>query len=466
MENKELINDINNNVNEYIRNIKENIDEKKALVITHGCQMNEHDSEKITWLLEKMGYSIVNDIDDSDLIILNTCSVRHSAEDKVYGQLGNLKNLKSKKRNLKIAVCGCMMQREESRNYVIEKFPNVDIIFGTNNIWKLPELLSLSYDGKKLAMDIEENALNIDDSLGANRLYNFKSYVNIMYGCNNFCSYCIVPYTRGRETSRRPGEIIKEIEELAKNGTKEVTLLGQNVNSYGKTFDNNYTFANLLEEVNDIKGIERIRFMTSHPKDISDELIYSFKDLDKLCNFLHLPVQAGSSNVLKMMNRKYTKEDYLRKIDKIKNVNPNIALSTDIMVGFPGESEEDFLDTLDLVKKVEYDTSFTFIYSIRENTPAANRKDQVPDKVKHERFERLLDVLYPIQEKKNKAYIGKTVPVLVEDISKKDASNVSGRSNEFKLVNFKADKSDIGKIVNVRIKDANSFSLVGEKIES
>lgn len=466
MENKELINDINNNVNEYIRNIKENIDEKKALVITHGCQMNEHDSEKITWLLEKMGYSIVNDIDDSDLIILNTCSVRHSAEDKVYGQLGNLKNLKSKKRNLKIAVCGCMMQREESRNYVIEKFPNVDIIFGTNNIWKLPELLSLSYDGKKLAMDIEENALNIDDSLGANRLYNFKSYVNIMYGCNNFCSYCIVPYTRGRETSRRPGEIIKEIEELAKNGTKEVTLLGQNVNSYGKTFDNNYTFANLLEDVNDIKGIERIRFMTSHPKDISDELIYSFKDLDKLCNFLHLPVQAGSSNVLKMMNRKYTKEDYLRKIDKIKNVNPNIALSTDIMVGFPGESEEDFLDTLDLVKKVEYDTSFTFIYSIRENTPAANRKDQVPDKVKHERFERLLDVLYPIQEKKNKAYIGKTVPVLVEDISKKDASNVSGRSNEFKLVNFKADKSDIGKIVNVRIKDANSFSLVGEKIES
>ena len=466
MENKELINDINNNVNEYIRNIKENIDEKKALVITHGCQMNEHDSEKITWLLEKMGYSIVNDIDDSDLIILNTCSVRHSAEDKVYGQLGNLKNLKSKKRNLKIAVCGCMMQREESRNYVIEKFPNVDIIFGTNNIWKLPELLSLSYDGKKLAMDIEENALNIDDSLGANRLYNFKSYVNIMYGCNNFCSYCIVPYTRGRETSRRPGEIIKEIEELAKNGTKEVTLLGQNVNSYGKTFDNNYTFANLLEEVNDIKGIERIRFMTSHPKDISDELIYSFKDLDKLCDFLHLPVQAGSSNVLKMMNRKYTKEDYLRKIDKIKNVNPKIALSTDIMVGFPGESEEDFLDTLDLVKKVEYDTSFTFIYSIRENTPAANRKDQVPDKVKHERFERLLDVLYPIQEKKNKTYIGKTVPVLVEDISKKDASNVSGRSNEFKLVNFKADKSDIGKIVNVRIKDANSFSLVGEKIES
>ena len=465
MENKELINDINNNVSEYIRNIKENIDEKKALVITHGCQMNEHDSEKIAWLLEKMGYNFVNEVEDADLIILNTCSVRHSAEDKVYGQLGNLKNLKSKKKNIKVAVCGCMMQREESRNYVIEKFPNVDIIFGTNNIWKLPELLKSSYAGKKLSMDIEDNPLSIDDALGANRLYNFKSFVNIMYGCNNFCSYCIVPYTRGRETSRRPHEIIREIEELAKNGTKEVTLLGQNVNSYGKTFEDKYSFANLLEEINDIKGIERIRFMTSHPKDISDDLIYSFKNLDKLCNFLHLPVQAGSSRVLKLMNRKYTKEDYLRKIDKVKNVNTNIALSTDIMVGFPGESEEDFLDTLDLVKKVEYDTAFTFIYSMRENTPAA-RMDQVPDKVKHERFERLLDILYPIQERKNKAFIGRDIDVLVEDFSKKDESNVSGRTDEFKLINFKGNKSDIGKILKVKVKDANSFSLVGEKIES
>ncbi|MCI5642811.1 MAG: tRNA (N6-isopentenyl adenosine(37)-C2)-methylthiotransferase MiaB [Peptoniphilus sp.] len=465
MENKELINDINNNINEYIRNIKENVDEKKALVITHGCQMNEHDSEKITWLLEKMGYTFVNDVEDADLVILNTCSVRHSAEDKVYGQLGNLKNLKSKKKNIKVAVCGCMMQREESRNYVIEKFPNVDIIFGTNNIWKLPELLSSSYDGRKLSIDIEENPLSIDNSLGANRLYNFKSYVNIMYGCNNFCSYCIVPYTRGRETSRKPIEIIREIEELAKNGTKEVTLLGQNVNSYGKNFDDKFSFANLIEEINDIKGIERIRFMTSHPKDISDELIYSFKNLNKLCNFLHLPVQAGSSRVLKMMNRKYTKEDYLRKIDKVKNVNPNIALSTDIMVGFPGESEEDFLDTLDLVKKVEYDTSFTFIYSMRENTPAA-KMEQVPDKVKHERFERLLEILYPIQEKKNKAFIGRDVDVLVEDFSKKDNTYVSGRTDEFKLINFNGNKNDIGKILKVRVKDANSFSLVGEKIES
>ena len=466
MENKELINDINININEYIRNIKENIYYKKAIVITHGCQMNEHDSEKIEWLLEKMGYDLVKDIKDADLVIVNTCSVRHSAEDKVYGQLGNLKNLKSKKKNIKVAVCGCMMQREESRNYVIEKFPNVDIIFGTNNIWKLPELLSMSYNGKKLAIDIEENPVNFDDTLGANRLYSFKSYVNIMYGCNNFCSYCIVPYTRGRETSRRPVEIIREIENLTKKGTKEVTLLGQNVNSYGKTFEDEFSFADLLEQINDIDGVERIRFMTSHPKDISDELIYSFNNLDKLCNFLHLPVQAGSSRVLKMMNRKYTKEDYLKKIDKIKSINPDIALSTDIMVGFPGESEEDFLDTLDLAKKVEYDTAFTFIYSVRENTPAAKRDDQVPDKVKHERFERLLDVLYPIQEKKNRKFIGKNVDVLVEDFTKKDSTNVSGRTDEFKLINFKGNKSDIGKILKVKVKDANSFSLVGEKVES
>ncbi len=463
MTNSDLIKDLKDNVNERMAFIKENIDKKNAIVITHGCQMNEHDSEKIIWLLEKMGYNQVNDIKDADLIILNTCSVRHSAEDKVYGQLGNLKNLKNSKKDLKIAVCGCMMQRDESRNYVIEKFPNVDIIFGTNNIWKLPELLYSSFNGKKLSMDIEENPVGIDEGIGAIRAYGFKSYVNIMYGCNNFCTYCIVPYTRGRETSRNPKDIIREIENLVENGTKEVTLLGQNVNSYGKSLDYDYTFSDLLSDINDIDGLERIRFMTSHPKDISDELIMSFKKLDKLCNFLHLPVQAGSTDVLKRMNRKYTKEDYLKTIEKVKKVNPDIALSTDIMVGFPGETEEDFEDTLDLCKKVEYDTSFTFIYSLRENTPAA-KMTQVPDKVKHERFERLLDVLYPIQEKKNKSLIGKTQKVLVEDISKKRDDYVSGRTESFKLVNFKGSREDIGKIVDVKIIDANSFSLEGEKI--
>lgn len=466
MDNYDLIRDSKENIDEYIKNVEKNYGHnKRAKIITHGCQMNEHDSEKIEWILEKMGYEIIQDLADSDLVVLNTCSVRHSAEDKVYGQLGVLKHLKKKKNNLKVAVCGCMMQRKESRNYVIDKFENVDIIFGTNNIWKLPELLLKNYETNKLSMDIEENFSGIDDTLGANRLYPYKSYVNIMYGCNNFCTFCIVPYTRGREQSRDPRDIIREIELLAKNGTKEVTLLGQNVNSYGKNLQKPISFANLLYRINEIDGIDRIRFMTSHPKDISDELIYAYRDLDKLCNFLHLPVQSGSSRILKLMNRKYSKEDYLKKIDKIKTVNPNIALCTDLMVGFPGETEEDFMETIDLVKKVQYDTSFTFIYSKREGTFAAKSNEQIPDKIKHDRFQKLIDVLYPIQFEKNKKNIGRNVKVLVEDVSKNNSENVSGRTEEFKLVNFRADKNKIGKIVNVKITDTNTFSLTGEIIE-
>ncbi|MDO5041253.1 MAG: MiaB/RimO family radical SAM methylthiotransferase, partial [Peptoniphilus sp.] len=305
MENINLINDYKNNIEEQIKYIKENYNKipKRATVITHGCQMNEHDSEKIEWILEKMGYELNSDIEDSDLIIVNTCSVRHSAEDKVYGQLGNLKHLKGQKKDIKIGVCGCMMQRKESREYVIEKFENVDIIFGTNNIWKLPKLLLDAYESNKLSMDINDEMSTIDESLGSNRLYPFKSYVNIMYGCNNFCTFCIVPYTRGRENSRNPEDIISEIKNLVSTGTKEVTLLGQNVNSYGKNLDEKITFAELLYRIADIEGLERIRFMTSHPKDISDELLIAYKDIDKLSNFLHLPVQSGSDRILKMMNR-------------------------------------------------------------------------------------------------------------------------------------------------------------------
>lgn len=412
-----------------------------------------------------MGYKLIEDDNEADLVILNTCSVRHSAEDKVYGQLGSLKHLKTTNKNLKVAVCGCMMQRQASRDYVIEKFENVDIIFGTNNIWKLPELLYKSYNGQKLSMDIQNKYLDLDNNLGANRLYSYKSYVNIMYGCNNFCTFCIVPYTRGREKSREADEIVDEIKSLIDKGSKEITLLGQNVNSYGRGLENKTTFAQLLYRINDIKGVERIRFMTSHPKDISDELIYAFRDLDHLCNFLHLPVQAGSSRILKLMNRKYTKEDYLRKIDKIRQVNPDIALSTDIMVGFPGETEEDFEETLDLVKRVEYDTSFTFLYSMRSGTPAAKSLNQVPDKIKHERFQKLLDILYPIQYEKNKKFINKTVKVLGEDISKKDSRKISGRNDEFKLVNFNGSAEDIGKIVNVKITSVNSFAMEGVKVE-
>lgn len=438
---------------------------RKSLTLTHGCQMNEHDSEKIEWLLEKMGYELIDDENECDFVVLNTCSIRHSAEDKVYGQIGNLKHLKMTKPDIKVAVCGCMMQRDESREYVIDKFKNVNIIFGTNNIWKLPELLYKSYNGSSLAMDIDDSSNKLDDSLGSNRLYSYKSYVNIMYGCDNFCTYCIVPYTRGRESSRDANEIVNEIKELVANGTKEVTLLGQNVNSYGKSLNNGMTFTKLLYMINDIEGLERIRFMTSHPKDISDELIYAFRDLDKLCNFLHLPVQAGSTKVLKEMNRKYSKDDYLSKIKKIKEINPEISLCTDIMVGFPGETEEDFDETIDLVKKVEYDTSFTFIYSLREGTKAALSKEQIPDDVKHERFERLLDVLYPIQLKKNQKCVGAVVKVLVEGISKSDNERIWGRTPEFKLISFKGDKSLIGDIIEVKVVDANSFALVGELVE-
>ncbi|WP_138158905.1 tRNA (N6-isopentenyl adenosine(37)-C2)-methylthiotransferase MiaB [Peptoniphilus catoniae] len=468
MENINLINDYKYNIEEYIKNVKENYScqNKNALVITHGCQMNEHDSEKISWLLEKMGYNLVDTIEDADFILLNTCSVRHSAEDKVYGQLGNLKHLKNQNKNMKVAVCGCMMQRKESREYVIDKFENVDIIFGTNNIFRLPELIISNYETNSLAMDIDESMLRTDSDIGTNRLYKFKSYVNIMYGCDNFCTFCIVPYTRGRESSREPDDIINEIKNLVKTGTKEVTLLGQNVNSYGKNLDKRINFTDLLYRINEIDGLERIRFMTSHPKDISDELINAYKDLDKLCNFLHLPVQSGSTRLLKLMNRKYTKEDYLKIIDKIKNVNPDIALCTDLMVGFPGEEEEDFLETLDLVKKVEYDTSFTFIYSKREGTRAAKSKEQIPDNIKHERFERLLDVLYPIQLKKNTKLIGNIEKVLVEGASKNRSDVLTGRTEGFKTVNFKGNKKDIGNILDVKIISANTFSLNGDLIES
>ena len=465
MDNLNIINDYNNNIDQYISYIKQDND-KKATIITHGCQMNEHDSEKIAWLLQKMGYKIVDNIDDSDFVIVNTCSVRHSAEDKVYGQLGNLKHLKNNSnKDLKLAVCGCMMQRKESREYVVDKFDNVDIIFGTNNIWRLPELIYKNSLDNKIAIDIDENISNNDDLLGADRLYKFKSYVNIMYGCNNFCTFCIVPYTRGRENSREKEDILREIKELAANGCKEVTLLGQNVNSYGNNLLNKTSFADLLYAINDIDGIERIRFMTSHPKDISDELIYAYKDLDKLSNFLHLPVQSGSTRLLKKMNRKYSKEDYLKLIDKIKTINPDIALSTDLMIGFPGETEEDFEETLDLCKKVEYDTSFTFIYSKREGTIAARSKDQVPDKIKHERFQKLLDVLYPIQLKKNENLINTNQKVLVEGLSKTRNDILTGRTESFKTVNFKGDPKHIGEIVDVNITSANTFSLNGDLIE-
>jgi tRNA-2-methylthio-N6-dimethylallyladenosine synthase len=437
---------------------------KKYTIVTYGCQMNEHDSEKISWILETMGYKWTDNKEESDFIIYNTCLVRENAELKVYGQLGALKDLKRKNPDLILAVCGCMMQREEARNVILSKYKHVDIIFGTGNIHKLPQLVNRHLQTNETVVDIVEDNREIAEDIKANRKFSFKAFVDIMYGCNNFCTYCIVPYTRGRERSREPENIIKEIESLAEKGYKEITLLGQNVNSYGKTLGYDYSFANLLEDVNKIDGIERIRFMTSHPKDLSDELIEAMAKLDKVCEHLHLPVQSGSDRILKAMNRKYKKEDYLILIEKIKKSIPDIAISTDIIVGFPGETEEDFDETLDLVEKVRYDSAFTFLYSIREGTIAGKMKEQVPDDVKHKRFQRLLDSLYPIFYEKNLKYLDEIVEVLVEEVSKNNENVLTGRTRHGKLVHFEGDKELIGNLVNVKIEKVKSFTLEGSII--
>jgi tRNA-2-methylthio-N6-dimethylallyladenosine synthase len=434
---------------------------KKYMIVTYGCQMNEHDSEKMSWLLENMGYEPTENKEDADIIIYNTCIVRENAELKVYGQLGALKELKVKKPDLIIAVCGCMMQTEVARNTVLDKYKHVDLIFGTSNIHKLPQLIDRHLQTGETIVDVDEDSREIVENISANRKYSFKAFVNIMYGCNNFCTYCIVPYTRGRERSREPKNIIREIEMLAKDGCKEVTLLGQNVNSYGKTLDYDFSFADLLREVNKIEGIERIRFMTSHPKDLSDDLIQAMAELDKVCEHIHLPVQAGSNEILKAMNRKYTREYYLELVEKIRKAIPDISITTDIIVGFPGETDEDFEETLDLVKKVRYDSAFTFLYSKREGTIAAKKENQVPEEIKHERFQKLLDTLYPIFYEQNAKYENRVVEVLVEEVSKNNKEVLSGRTRTGKLVHFKGDKSLIGKFVNVKITNPKTFTLEG-----
>ncbi|MGJ0846719.1 tRNA (N6-isopentenyl adenosine(37)-C2)-methylthiotransferase MiaB [Tissierella praeacuta] len=444
--------------------MKESKRQKKYLIKTYGCQMNEHDSEKISWILERMNYIETENIEEADFIIYNTCLVRENAEFKVYGNLGSLKQLKREKPDLMIAVCGCMMQREEVRKVILSKHRHVDIIFGTHNIHKLPQLINNHMKTGETIVDILEDGREIIEDINSNRKYSYKAFVNIMYGCNNFCTYCIVPYTRGRENSREPENIIKEIEELAKNGCKEVTLLGQNVNSYGKNLQRNYSFTDLLKDINKIDGIERIRFMTSHPKDLSDDLINCYATLDKLCPHLHLPVQSGSNKVLKEMNRNYTKEDYLKIIGKLKEAVPEIAITTDIIIGFPGETDEDFNETLDLVKEVKFDSAFTFLYSIREGTKAAKMENQIDEKLKHIRFERLTDTLNEIALGINQKLLGKTLEVLVEEISKNNAEVLTGRTRTNKLVHFKGGKELIGSLVNIKIENVKTFTLEGSII--
>lgn len=438
----------------------------KYMIQTFGCQMNEHDSEKLCAMLDDMGYVKGMMVEECDLIIYNTCAIRENAELKVFGNLGHLKFAKRKNPDLKIAVCGCMTQQPHVVEEIKSKYNHVDLVFGTHNLYKFPELLVTSMDSSKILVDVWDVDGEVVEGLRSSRKFELKAFVNIMYGCNNFCTYCIVPYTRGRERSRTPEDIIKEIKELVANGTKEITLLGQNVDSYGKTLDNPVTFAQLLIMTNEIEGLERIRFMTSHPKDISDEVIYAMRDCDKVCEFLHLPVQCGSTKLLKKMNRHYSKEHYLEIIEKAKKEIPDIAFSTDLMIGFPGETEEDLLDTIDVVEKVRYDSAFTFIYSKRKGTPAAEMEDQIEDDVKHERFNRVLEKVNEIFKEINDSYKDKVVEVLVEGKSKTDENVLSGRTRQNKLVNFTGGNEDLtGKLVKVKIVDPKSFSLNGVLIE-
>ncbi len=454
---KKIIELKNNNEQFFMLNGKR----KTFNILTYGCQMNEHDSEKISGILNSIGYEETDDEKDADLVIFNTCLIRENAELKVFGKLGEVKGLKRSKPDMLVAICGCMMQKPEIREKVMKSFSFVDIIFGTNTIHELPDLIYNVDFNNNRSVGIIDNTEQIYENMPKIRKYNYKALVNITYGCNNFCSYCVVPYVRGREKSREPQEIINEVTKLAEDGCKEITLLGQNVNSYGNTLESKFTFADLLIELNKIDGIERIRFMTSHPKDLTDDLIQVIKECDKICNHIHLPIQSGSNKVLDKMNRKYTKEHYLDIVSKIKSAIPDVSITTDIIVGFPGETEEDFQETVDIVKKVEYDSAFTYLYSVREGTKAALMEDQIPDEIKHNRFNELLDVLYPIVYEKNKQCIGKVYSILVESVSKSSENFLTGRTEHFRLVHFKGSEDLIGKIVNVKITNVKTFHMEG-----
>lgn len=438
---------------------------KKAYIETYGCQQNVNDSEILTGMITDMGYEMTNLREDADLILYNTCAVRENAELKVYGNLGALKHLKAKKPSLIIGVCGCMMQQQSVKEQVKKKYRHVDIVFGTHTLYRFPQILMEVLVSENRVFDVADSDGAIAENMPIKRQEGPCAWVSVMYGCNNFCTYCIVPYVRGRERSRSKEAIISEVRSLAENGCKEITLLGQNVNSYGNDLEESTDFADLLELVCEVEGIERVRFMTSHPKDISDKLIDTMARLPKVCKQLHLPIQAGNDRVLKAMNRKYTKENYLEKIRKIKDKMPDITLTTDIIVGFPGETNEEFLDTIDVLKAVRYDTIFSFIYSKRPGTPAAKMEDVLTPEEKKKNFNMLLEVQDAISIEKNLEYEGKTVSVLVEGKSKNNDEFYAGRTEGGKIVNFEADDELIGKIVNVKIIKAKTWSLTGELVK-
>lgn len=451
---------------------KQWITEKKAAekdfhgtfnIQTFGCQMNSRDSEKLTGILEAIGFS-ESDEDHADFVLYNTCTVRENANQRVYGRLGYLGTMKKKNPHMMIALCGCMMQEPEVVEKIKKSYRFVDLVFGTHNIFKLAELLYQRMDEQKPVVDVWDGTEEIVEDLPNERKFPFKSGVNIMFGCNNFCSYCIVPYVRGRERSRNPEDIISEIKRLVADGVVEIMLLGQNVNSYGKTLNQPMTFANLLKQVDEIEGLERIRFMTSHPKDLSDELIEVMKNSKKICNHFHLPLQSGSTRVLKEMNRRYTKEQFLTLAEKLQTAIPGISLTTDIIVGFPGETEEDFQDTLDVVRKVRFDSAFTFIYSKRTGTPAASMENQVPEDVVKDRFDRLLSEVQRISTEMSGRDVHTTKPVLVEGLDDHVDGLVTGRLTNNTIVHFPGDASLIGKIVDVYLEESKGFYYMGRLV--
>ena len=450
--------------NNYIKKLKEIINGQKYYILTMGCTLNENDSEKIAGMLEEIGYQKVEEMQKADLIIFNTCCIRENAEDKMYGKLGEAKKVKENN-NAIIALCGCMMQQKHIIEKLNKSYPFVDIIFGTHTLHKLPEDLYKLIITKNKVRDVIDIDGEIYEGIPIKRTSNKKALVTIMYGCNNFCTYCIVPYVRGRERSRKAEDILNEIEGLAKEGYKEITLLGQNVNSYkGSGYKEIYNFADLLRAVNEIDGIEIINFISPHPKDFTDDVIDVIKDCKKISRILHLPLQSGSSKILKLMNRKYTKEQFINLAKKIKQKVPDVVFSTDIIVGFPGETEEDFEDTLDVIRTVNFEQVFMFIYSKRVGTPAAKMENQIDEKIKHERFERLKELVEKQLEENNKKYIGTTQEILVEGVSKNNKNTLTGRTKTNKIVVLDADNSYIGKIVKVKIVSEHMWYLKGEMV--
>ena len=452
-------------VQEYVKAQSEKLGRPlTANITTFGCQMNARDSEKLSGILRESGY-VETESEDADFVIYNTCTVRENANLRVYGRLGVLHGYKKKNPNMKIALCGCMMQEATVVEKLQKSYRFVDLIFGTHNIFKFAELLAMTLESDRMIIDIWKDTDQIVEDLPNERKYAFKSGVNIMFGCNNFCSYCIVPYVRGRERSREAKDIVREIEALVKDGVVEVMLLGQNVNSYGKNLEQPMTFAELLKEIEQIDGLERIRFMTSHPKDLSDDLIEVMANSKKICPHLHLPLQSGSSRILKAMNRRYDKEKYLALAKKIRERMPDIALTTDIIVGFPGETEEDFQETLDVVRQVRYDSAFTFIYSKRTGTPAAVMEDQIPEDVVKDRFDRLLKEVQTISKEMAERFTGNEETVLVEEKNSQMDGYVTGRLGNNHVVHFEGSEELIGKLIRVRLDECRGFYYMGTMLD-